>query len=175
MAIFDGVTLRVTLDAPVNGIREVDVQEDLYEPWKTWLRDDTSRLGFPQLFRTSAGDPLTPGLDIGGYFFLQNQHGWRIISTDEDQEARYVGNLIPEDVLLPIIVPTPGRTVTHIGLQPITQRIDQVLADVVLIKAVTAGRVDISADGLTIEIYSESGVLLRTLNRTVDGRFRTIA
>jgi hypothetical protein len=73
---------------------------------------------------------LAAGLEAGPYFFLQNQtgFGWRIISTDEDQTINYQGNLIPEDASLPIINVTTGRSVLHLGLQPITQRIDEVLS-----------------------------------------------
>ena len=84
---------------------------------------------FLAAFRTIGGDPLAAGLDAGPYFFIQNQagFGWRIISTDEDQTINYQGNLIPEDATAPIINVTTGRSVLHLGLQPITQRIDEVL------------------------------------------------
>jgi hypothetical protein len=94
---------------------------------------------FVNAFRTIGGDPLAAGLDAGPYFFLQNQailaadplparDGWRIVSTDEDQTINYQGNLIPEDSAVPIINVTTGRSVLHLGLQPITQRIDEVLS-----------------------------------------------
>jgi hypothetical protein len=83
---------------------------------------------FIDAFRTIGGDPLAAGLDAGPYFFLNNVDGWRIISTDEDQTINYQGNLIPEDASLPIINVTTGRSVLHLGLQPITQRIDEVLS-----------------------------------------------
>lgn len=83
---------------------------------------------FVAAFRTIGGDPLAAGLDAGPYFFIQNTSGWRIISTDEDQTINYQGNLIPEDASVPIINTTAGRSVLHLGLQPITQRIDEVLS-----------------------------------------------
>lgn len=84
---------------------------------------------FPQAFRTVGGDPLTPGVEAGAYFFMQNQAGfdWRIISSDEDQTVNYNGNLVGEDAAVSLIVPTPGRTVLHLGLQPVTQRVDEIL------------------------------------------------
>lgn len=80
-------------------------------------------------FRTVGGDPLTPGVEAGAYFFMQNQAGydWRIISTDEDQTVNYNGNLVGEDPALSLIVATPTRTVLHLGLQPVTQRVDEIL------------------------------------------------
>lgn len=89
------------------------------------LEADNSK--FLAAFRTIGGDPLTPGVDAGGYFFLQNQFGWRIISTDEDQTINYQGNLVGEDASLPLIIVTPGRSVLHLGLQPVTQRVDELL------------------------------------------------
>jgi len=84
---------------------------------------------FLEAFRTISGDPLAPGLDAAPYFFIQNQVGfdWRIISTDEDQTINYQGNLVAEDSALEIIDVTAGRSVLHLGLQPVTQRIDEVL------------------------------------------------
>jgi len=93
---------------------------------------------FAAAFRTIGGDELTPGVEAGGYFFLQNQDipasspnpardGWRIISTEEDQTLNYSGNLVGEDSNEQLIVPTVGYTVLHLGLQPVTQRVDEIL------------------------------------------------
>lgn len=121
MPVFNGVTLVITLDAPTLGVLNINVQDDLYEAWKNWQLEDPKNRGYPQLFRSVAGDPLVDPLNIAPYFFIQNQSGWRIISSDADQEVNYIGNIVPEDSTLPIIIPTPGRTVLHLGLQPITQ------------------------------------------------------
>lgn len=132
MPTFDGDTLRITLDAlpsPNDGSQNVNVQDDLYEQWKLWAQLP-GNLKYPIAFRTVGGDPLTPGVDAGAYFFLQNQDGWRIISSDEDQTINYSGNLVGEDSAVSLIVPTPGRTVLHLGLQPVTQRVDEILRDV---------------------------------------------
>ena len=84
---------------------------------------------FLPAFRNIGGDPLTPGVEAGPYFFLQNQaaNGWRIISTDENQTINYQGNLLGEDSSESLINVTPGRTVLHLGLQPVTQRVDEIL------------------------------------------------
>lgn len=90
---------------------------------------------FLPAFRTIGGDELTPGVEAGPYFFIQNgtlisvppQGGWRIISTDEDQTANYQGNLVAEDPNTTLINVTPGRSVLHLGLQPVTQRVDELL------------------------------------------------
>ena len=90
---------------------------------------------FLAAFRTIGGDELTPGVEAGPYFFLQNgtlgdtppQGGWRIISTDEDQTINYQGNLVAEESDTSIILVTAGRSVLHLGLQPVTQRVDEIL------------------------------------------------
>lgn len=127
-AQYDGVNLVITLDAPTAEVLNQTV-EQIYDDGKQWyLGGENSRFPFP--WRTTGGDPLTPGVEAGAYFFLQNQDGWRIISTDEDQTINYSGNLVAEDNVLPIIAETPGRTVLHLGLQPVTQRVDELLLEV---------------------------------------------
>ncbi len=120
MPTFDGPNLTITLDAatPV-----VDVEADLYSEWKEFFKtDDNSR--FPLAFRTIGGDPLTGSLDAGAYFFLRNDLGWRIKPAEEDATINFVGNLAPEDVALPIIIPTTGAfTVLILGLQPVSQAV----------------------------------------------------
>lgn len=127
MTTFDGANLLITLDAPTGGVLDVNVQEDLYSEWKVFVsQSDNSK--FPPAFRGSGGDPLTPGVEAGAYFFLRNDLGWRIISSDEDQTVNYLGNLVGEDGSTTLINATPGRTVLHLGLQPVTQRVDEILA-----------------------------------------------
>ena len=123
-ATFDGPNLRIILPA---GEREIDVQRDLYSAWKVWaLQGDNTK--FPPAFRSTGGDPLTPGIDAGAYFFIQNQDGWRIRPAEEDGTVFFRGNLAPEDSALDIATPTLGDfTVLLLNIQPVTQNIDQIL------------------------------------------------
>lgn len=123
MPTFDGENKIITLDAPTGGVLNVDVA-DLYSYWKQWAQASNGvELKWLPAFRTIGGDPLGGGLNAGAYFFLQNQpgYGWRIVSSDADQTIYYTGNLVAEDPTSEIINPTPGRTVLHLGLQPVTQ------------------------------------------------------
>lgn len=123
MPTFDGENKIITLDTPTDGVLNVDVA-DLYSFWKQWAQaNDGDELKWLPAFRTIGGDPLGGGLSAGAYFFLQNQAGydWRIISSDDDQTIYYTGNLVAEDPNEELINPTPGRTVLHLGLQPVTQ------------------------------------------------------
>jgi len=127
MPTFDGPNLTIILDS---GVTTVDVEIDLYSDWKEWmLVSDNAK--YPLAFRTIGGDPLTPGIDAGAYFFIQNQNGWRIRPPEEDITILFSGNLAPEDSSLPILVPTIGAfSVLVDGLQPITQSVQSLLTDI---------------------------------------------
>lgn len=122
---FDGPNKLIILEVPVTNILEVDVRS-LYSDWKRWLKTGDNAKYLPA-FRVLGGDPLTPGINAGSYFFLQNQIGWRIRAGAKNQTIYYVGNLVPEDAQEEVVIDTPGFTVAHIGLQPITQNVEQIL------------------------------------------------
>ncbi len=125
-ATFDGENLIITLEAPTDGILNVDAETDLYSDWKEWFKT-SDNAKYPLAFRTIGGDPLTPGIDAGAYFFIRNDLGWRIRPSEADHTVYLTGNLAPEDSSLPIMIPTIGaHTVLVDGLQPITQNIDTI-------------------------------------------------
>lgn len=117
----DGDALLIVLPSATS---EIDVETDLYSEWKKWtLLDDNLR--FEQAFRPVAGDPLTGALEIGAYFFLRNDLGWRIRPAEEDATVNFTGNLVAEDSSLPVVVPTLGGfTALLLGLQPVTQNVE---------------------------------------------------
>lgn len=124
MPTFDGDNLIITLDS---GIRNVDVEADLYSEWKEWVLLSTNSK-YPPAFRTSGGDLLTPGINAGAYFFLRNDLGWRIKPPEENISIFVVGNLAPEDSQVEVLIPTVGTFTTAIfGLQPITQAVEEIL------------------------------------------------
>jgi len=177
MPTFDGPNLTITLDS---GITEVDLQIDLYSDWKEWVQlSDNAK--FPEAFKTSGGDPLTPGLTAAAYFFLQNTIGWRIRPPEEDITIFLDGNLAPQNTSLPMFAITIGNFNTQIiNIQPITQSVSSLLTlqeltadDVHLIKQVTAGKAVVSPDDLTITIYEEDGTtVLATYSVSLDTRTR---
>jgi len=124
MPTFDGDNLVITLDS---GVTSIDVEVDLYSDWKEWmLLSDNAK--YPPAFRTIGGDNLTPGIEAGAYFFLQNQDGWRIKPPEEDITIFVSGNFAPEDSDAETVVPTDGAyTAAIFGLQPITQKVDELL------------------------------------------------
>jgi hypothetical protein len=125
-ATFDGPNLRIILPA---GENTINVESDLYSAWKQWVLSDSNNASFPPAFRASVGgDPLSPGIESGAYFFLQNQDGWRIRPAEENNTVSVIGNLVAEEPTLALTVPTLGAfTVLLNGLQPITQSVESLL------------------------------------------------
>lgn len=123
---FDGDNLLITLTAG-GAAHEVDVQVDLYSDWKEWVKL-TGNAKYPPAFRSIGGDPLTPGINAGAYYFIRNDLGWRIKPAEEDSTISLVGNLAPNDAATPIFEPTTGAfTVAILGLQPVTQSVETIL------------------------------------------------
>jgi len=127
MPSFDGPNLTITLDPGVSGVATVNIDADVYSEWKDWVQlADNSK--YPDALRSDGGADLTPGIEQGSYFFLQNQHGWRVRPAEEDGTIYVIGNLVPEDPTLPMLVPTVGNfNVLLQGLQPITQSVEAIL------------------------------------------------
>jgi hypothetical protein len=118
MAIeFDGDNLLITLDTPVAGVLN-QTWEEVYDEFKQWfLQGENS--AYPFAFTVSGGEPVTDVTIAGQYYFLRNDLGWRIRTTDEDQDVFWSGNGIPTDLTLPIVTGRAGRTIAHFGLQPL--------------------------------------------------------
>jgi hypothetical protein len=116
---------KVTFDGPnkliiVNsGVTELSVQIDLYSDWKEWwgLGDNSKYFA---AFRTIGGDPLSPSVSVGDYYFLQNQvtdGGWRIRPYEGDHVLTITGNLVPEDATKALFTSTLGDWNVLITLQ----------------------------------------------------------
>lgn len=116
-ATFDGVNLRITLDAPTGGVLNQTV-EQIYDDAKQWHLHFSNRK-YPFPFGTSGGEQITTNTIAGQYYFLLNDEGWRIQTTDEDQDVFVDGNLIPNDLTQRVTIGRPGRTVAYFGLQPL--------------------------------------------------------
>lgn len=115
--VFDGVELLITLDDPVAGVLN-QTWEDVYDNFKQWfLQGENS--AYPFAFTVSGGEDVTDTSIAGQYYFLRNDLGWRIRTTDEDQDVFWSGNGIPTDLTLPIVTGRAGRTIAHFGLQPL--------------------------------------------------------
>jgi len=119
MPTFDGDNLLIVLDS---GVTTVSVKVDLYSDWKEWYKtSDNSK--YPLAFRSTGGDPLTPTLNAGAYYFLQNQYGWRIRPPEEDIDIVLSSNLYREDLDLDIFVPTLGGYTVGLAVELSSQTI----------------------------------------------------
>jgi len=130
MPTYNGETLTITLDAPVDGVLNMD-WISVYSGWKDWLRaGSANNMRYPQAFRTTGGDPVNALLNSGAYWFLRNDLGWRIKPYESDGDYYVSGNLAAENSSLPMLIPTTGDyTVGIFGLQPITQGFSTTLAE----------------------------------------------
>ena len=113
MAVKVTVDLSSKLIIINSGITGLNAEVDLYSDLKAdWIANTNGELGFEFPFRTAGGDTLPGGLEAGAFFFLRNDLGWRIRPYEVDHELTITGNLYPESVSLPVIVPTVnGSTV----------------------------------------------------------------
>jgi len=119
MPTFDGDNLVITLDS---GVTEIDVIDNIYEPWKDWMLSSPINRKYPQAFVSDGGNPLSAIINQGSYIFLQNQYGWRIRPPEEDITIYLTGNLAVNTTTSPAFIPTVGAyTAAILGLQPVTQ------------------------------------------------------
>jgi hypothetical protein len=88
---------------------------DLKEDWIANLPSNS--LGFEFPFRTVGGDPIGSGLNVGSYFFLRNDLGWRLRADEVNHQLMISGNLYPENISLPMFVPTIGSYVVTLILE----------------------------------------------------------
>lgn len=116
-AQFDGVNLIATLDAPTASVLN-QTWEQVYDDAKQWHLNANNRK-YPFPFLTSGGEDITATTIAGQYYFFRNDLGWRIETTDESQDVFWEGNGIPSDTSLRIFNTMPGRTIAHLGLQPL--------------------------------------------------------
>lgn len=128
--LFDGDNLIVTLPEPdAFGVLQLSWREDVYEAWKDWLLANNNNMKYEQLFRTFGGDELTPSLNAGAYFVVQNQRGWRFRPFEVDHTVYAVDNLPAQNSLLPIMIPTiGGYTVLIDGIRPNTEGVPREMA-----------------------------------------------
>ena len=161
-ATFDGPNLRITLPAPTGGKLTVNVQEDIYSDWKVWVKDiDNSK--YPQAFDVTGGDPIPGGQFISGSYFLRNDSGWRIQTTDADQEVTLLGNLYPRDETLALYEIRAARTVSlEINLSANPR--DLASSDVTSIRKHLLNRQFTDPSANTIKDYDDDDSVLETAN-----------
>ena len=92
--IFSGNTHEIWIKT---GVTDIDVQLDMYSPWKEWVMDNPE---WTAAFRTFGGDPTTTSQFAPRYFFLIN--GWRVIAKNVSVSIQT--NLYSEDYDSPFIV-----------------------------------------------------------------------
>lgn len=158
--VFDGPNLLITLSAPTAGLLSVDVQNELYSDWKEWVK--TVGHQYEPAFDTTAGDPTQGNESLTPVFFLRNDLGWRIQTTDADQEVSLVGDIYARDASLPIFESRPGRTI-FIAIDRSTS--PRVITDAQverIVRAVAYRQYTNAATG-NLDIYDDTDTLIESV------------
>jgi hypothetical protein len=118
---FDGVNRIIYGNYVVNyGSVSLDVQRDLYSEWKRWVQEDDNAK-FLQAFSTTGGDPISPTISVGSYFFLEND--WKIYPNEEDHRLVLNGNLYTRDDSSPFLGVPGFSIVTETRNSSLTQTV----------------------------------------------------
>ena len=115
--VFDGAnrTIQVTADDAdyVNNTLTFSAQ-DVYSAWKRWCVNDDG-LQYPNAFDTIGGDPIDAVTEVGDYYFMRTDFGWRGIPPAKDNIIIMLnGNLYPRVVGDLVMEPLPEYTTTLI-------------------------------------------------------------
>jgi len=134
---------KVTFDGPnkliiINtGVTDIDVQTEIYLPWKQWVLDGHSM--YLAALRTFGGDPTSSNQNAPIYYFLINN--WRVEATNVNVTVHE--NLYSDDYNNPFIITNssilsknsdiPGITDISNTLTGITNTLNDMSIDIKLI------------------------------------------
>ena len=94
---FDGVNKLITCTP---GTTSLSIQTDVYSAWKDWiLIADNSK--YLQAISYVGGDPISPTLDLGSTYFLEN--AWKIRPQEANHTLDVVGNIYSRDGSVPFV------------------------------------------------------------------------
>lgn len=108
--LFEGDVLRIHINpaAVVNGQISFTVEE-LWTEWSDWMaQGDNSK--YPLALRSTGGDPIGGGMEVGTYIFLRNDLGWRGKPPEVNPCTVIInGSFYGEDPLLPVMENLAGQ------------------------------------------------------------------
>lgn len=147
--------------------------DDLYEEWKEEMTVSATLSGALPAFRTIGGDPIGGGIEVGAYFFLQNDF-WRIRPAEEDATITVSGNLYGEDATKPLFIETVGNftVILQIDRSPLTQVVSTGVSGLTAQESLDLGnlrkrlfnRVDTNPTTGVITVYDDDNSVLWTGN-----------
>jgi hypothetical protein len=112
---FDGAQKIITIgyDGPITDVTAVE----LYSRWKDWVAQGNAQYE-PAFAESVGGNELGGGTALSGYYFINNNLGWKIIHSPYDYQINISGDLYPTDPLAPFV----DTTVAPHSVQFIFQR-----------------------------------------------------
>ncbi len=99
---FDGINKLIIVNDTITGL---NVKNDLYSEWKTWILIDDNAKYLPA-FNVIGGDPITETVSVDGTYFIIN--GWKIRPYEGNHVLTITGNLYVDGGGSPL-VPTIGN------------------------------------------------------------------
>ena len=112
VATFDGPTKTITV-LHQGTVTEVTAAA-IYSEWKDWVLAHNAQYE-PAFASSVGGNPLGGGVSLSGYFFVNNDAGWRLAPEPGfDYEVRITGDLYPADAdtaTYPWLDSSAGQTV----------------------------------------------------------------
>lgn len=93
----------------LTGVTSLDVKQDLYSEWKTWMTQGDNSKYLPAL-SCVGGDPISGELFLGSTFFLEN--GWKIRPQEANHMLNISGNIFTRDGSSPLVQTIGSYNVT---------------------------------------------------------------
>ena len=153
---YDKVNLRVQMSGSTGAVVEANVAE-LYSHWKGAMTSDAGLMSLPPVWLSSVGgQDLGGGTALDGYFFLNNEDGWKLAPEDRDHELRINGNLYASD---------PGESVWYYPTADVATSVILTSRAIVVNSSVTSADIEalrnlIRADHSIIESGEDAGKLV---------------
>lgn len=128
---FDGPNKRIIINS---GVTDIDVQQDIYLPWKQWVIDSGSM--YLPAFRTFGGDPTTLNQNAPTYYFLINN--WLVKAVDVYVTVHE--NLYSDDSVNPFVITNSAvlsRNSDIPGISEINNSLTGITSDLKLVLGLT--------------------------------------
>lgn len=97
---FDGPNKIISIgyDGPITDV----TAQEIYSRWKEWVTAGNAQYT-PAFAESVGGNELGGGTALSGYYFVNNDLGWRIVHSPYDYQINISGDLYPSDPNTPFV------------------------------------------------------------------------